>query len=80
MKKRTKKSISYGIERALLSDVLPYETPLIFSNRHLFKILTKYKVKFQDNTVAWVRCKENSVIKRVISKLMVTGINLLYFL
>ena len=31
-------------ERVLLSDVLPYETPVTFSNRHLYEFLSKNKI------------------------------------
>ncbi len=42
MKKRKKIKLSYGKERVLFSDVLPYECPMIFSNRYLYRFLTKY--------------------------------------
>lgn len=42
MKKRKKIKLSYGKERVLFSDVLPYECPIIFSNRCLYRFLTKY--------------------------------------
>ncbi len=67
MKNKTKKPISYGIERALLSDVLPYETPIIFSNRHFYQILVNHKIKFHNNSISWVNCKDNLIIKKLIS-------------
>lgn len=42
MKKRKKIKLRYSKERVLFSDVLPYECPLIFSNRYLYRFLTKY--------------------------------------
>ena len=41
MKKR-KIKLSYSKERVLFSDVLPYECPIIFSNRYLYRFLAKY--------------------------------------
>lgn len=67
MKNKTKKPISYGIERALLSDVLPYETPIIFSNRHFYEILVNHKIKFNNDTISWINCRENLIIKRLIT-------------
>ncbi|MCF6359214.1 MAG: RNA-directed DNA polymerase [Cyclobacteriaceae bacterium] len=66
-KNKTKKPISYGIERALLSDVLPYETPIIFSNRHFYQILVNHKIKFQNDSISWINCKDNLIIKRLIA-------------
>ena len=43
MKKQKKIKLKYGKERVLFSDVLPYETPLTFSNRYLYRFISKYK-------------------------------------
>lgn len=40
---RKKVPISYSKERVVLSDVLPYETPVTFSNRYFYKYLLKHK-------------------------------------
>ena len=42
MRKRKKIKLSYSKERVLFSDVLPYECPIIFSNRYLYRFLSKY--------------------------------------
>lgn len=42
MRKRKKIKLSYRKERVLFSDVLPYECPIIFSNRYLYRFLAKY--------------------------------------
>ena len=42
MKCRKKVKLSYSKERVLFSDVLPYECPIIFSNRYLYRFLAKY--------------------------------------
>lgn len=41
-RKRKKIKLSYSKERVLFSDVLPYECPIIFSNRYLYRFFTKY--------------------------------------
>ena len=42
MRKRKKIKLNYTKERVLFSDVLPYECPIIFSNRYLYRFLAKY--------------------------------------
>lgn len=42
MKHRKKIKLSYSKERVIFSDVLPYECPIIFSNRYLYRFLAKY--------------------------------------
>lgn len=42
MRKRKKIKLRYSKERVLFSDVLPYECPIIFSNRYLYRFLSKY--------------------------------------
>lgn len=42
MRTRKKIKLSYCKERVLFSDVLPYECPIIFSNRYLYRFLAKY--------------------------------------
>ena len=42
MRKRKKIKLNYSKERVLISDVLPYECPIIFSNRYLYRFLAKY--------------------------------------
>lgn len=39
--------------RVLLSDVLPYELPIIFSNRHLFHFLKKYNIHILGENLYW---------------------------
>ncbi len=51
--KRKYKRIKYKKERAVLSDILPFEIPLIFSNRHFYRFLVAYGVEIIDNKVCW---------------------------
>ncbi|MFC6263917.1 antiviral reverse transcriptase Drt3b [Flavobacterium panici] len=60
MKKRKKKILKYSKERAILSDVLPYETPITFSNRHLYNFLTLNKVNLNGDFISWEKSKNDS--------------------
>jgi hypothetical protein len=51
--KRKKIELKYKKERVVFSDVLPYETPLIFSNRHFYRFLVKHKIRVEDNNLLW---------------------------
>lgn len=51
--KRKKIELKYKKERVVFSDVLPYETPLIFSNRHFYRFLVKYKISVNNNKLCW---------------------------
>lgn len=42
IKRKKKIKLNYSKERVLFSDVLPYECPIIFSNRYLYRFLSKY--------------------------------------
>ena len=66
-KTRNKRPISYRIERVILSDVLPYETPIVFSNRHFYDILNKYEIKFKNGIINWRKCNQDEIIKSTLS-------------
>ena len=51
--RRKKIELKYKKERVVFSDVLPYETPLIFSNRHFYRFLVKYNIRTEDNKICW---------------------------
>ena len=48
---KKKKYISYPKERAVLADVLPYETPITFSNRHFYNFLVKNNIGFNGSKI-----------------------------
>lgn len=56
MSTRKKIKLKYKNERVLLSDVLPYETPLIFSNRYFYRFLVSNGVKIQGEFLYWNEC------------------------
>lgn len=39
MKRRKKIKLQYKKERVVFSDILPYELPIIFSNRYFYRFL-----------------------------------------
>lgn len=47
MRRRRKIRLRYKKERVVFSDVLPYELPIIFSNRYFYRFLIKYGVYAQ---------------------------------
>ncbi|GGD82635.1 hypothetical protein GCM10011514_53390 [Emticicia aquatilis] len=48
---KKKKYIKYPKERAILSDVLPYEIPITFSNRYFYRFLLDNKIEVIDNNI-----------------------------
>ena len=66
MKKQKKITLKYGKERVLFSDVLPYETPLTFSNRYFYRFISKYKFyideKRDDQGKLFITIKPNKEI------------------
>ncbi|NVJ99414.1 MAG: RNA-directed DNA polymerase [Alphaproteobacteria bacterium] len=45
--------LAYQKERALLSDMLPYELPITVSNRHLYKFILENLVHFSGTEIRW---------------------------
>jgi hypothetical protein len=46
--------LKYKKERAILSDVLPYETPLTFTNWHFYNFLLRYKIRYNADKIEWL--------------------------
>lgn len=59
---RKKVPITYSKERVVLSDVLPYETPVTFSNRYFYKYLLKHK-KSESNAI--FKAKQNKAYAQI---------------
>lgn len=52
--RRIKKKLRYKKERVLLSDTLPYELPLMFSNRGFYRFLVKNGIEIdEEDTLKW---------------------------
>ncbi|MBX3164738.1 MAG: RNA-directed DNA polymerase [Bacteroidetes bacterium] len=52
MRKRKKKYIKYKKERVILSDVLPFEVPITFSNRNFYDFLLSCKIAVEGEKIA----------------------------
>ena len=65
MRKRKKIKLSYSKERVLFSDVLPYECPIIFSNRYLYRFLAKYLWISQEQRIGSGTCNILTQSKRL---------------
>jgi hypothetical protein len=51
---RKKILLKYKKERSVLSDVLPYETPITFTNWHFYDFLLSYKIRYHDGKIEWL--------------------------
>src|SRR5690554_2198702 len=45
----------YKKERCLLSDVLPFEIPISFSNRHFYSFVLRHRISVEDNAIVWLK-------------------------
>lgn len=63
---RRKIRIPYSKERVLLSDVLPYETPITFSNRHFYNYVLKRKKAKRNSNFRKNHCKAFSEIENIL--------------
>lgn len=59
--KRKKIKLRYKAERVLFSDVLPYELPVIFSNRYFYRFLIENEVKLENGNVKYKANAEQAV-------------------
>ncbi|MCE9663257.1 RNA-directed DNA polymerase [Halomonas sp. M5N1S17] len=56
MKRKIK--LNYTKERALISDVLPYEIPLTFSNRHFYEFVSRNDFEYKNGVFEWrAKCR-----------------------
>lgn len=46
-------SINFPIQRVVLSDVLPYEVPIVFSNKHFYRFLCEHNIRFLESKIEW---------------------------
>jgi len=70
--KRKKIPINYSKERVILSDVLPFEIPITYSNRHFYNFLVKNKIRLitsPDGSKKIVWQDENSFIGEILKLL-----------
>lgn len=74
MARRRRIAIDGHAERALLSDVLPYELPPTFSNRHFFDFVTENHIEVEGNTISWMG--DDGALKPVIKLALGIGKNM----
>ena len=72
MRNKKKKYIKFKKERVILSDILPFEVPVTFSNRHLYSYLLSCKIKLEGEKISIN--KNNTPANQEIVKLLF-GIN-----
>ncbi|MGV8842690.1 MAG: antiviral reverse transcriptase Drt3b [Pseudomonas sp.] len=53
MSRKKALSINFPVERVVLSDVLPYEVPIVFSNRYFYRFLCEHSIKIHGNRISW---------------------------
>ena len=70
--KKKKRYLKYKKERVILSDVLPYEIPITFSNRYLYSFLIQNKIKIEGDRVV-IGKNANDINKEIVKLLF--GIN-----
>lgn len=47
--------LPYKKERCLLSDVLPFEIPISFSNRHFYAFILRNRISIDRNAILWLK-------------------------
>jgi hypothetical protein len=65
---KKKKYIKFKKERVILSDILPFEMPVTFSNRHFYSYLLSCKIKLDGEKISIN--KNNSPVNQEIVKLL----------
>ena len=53
MPRRRRINLKYRKENSLLSDVLPYEVPLTFTNRHFYDFVVSNGIEYKDGEICW---------------------------
>lgn len=60
--------LPYKKERCLLSDVLPFEIPISFSNRHFYEFVLRHRVQKIGETIVWL--KSTPTLDRIVCLLL----------
>lgn len=69
MRRSRRKYVKYKKERVILSDVLPYEVPLTFSNRHLYDYVLSRRIEIDGEKIS-VGKRFNNIVDQEIVKLL----------
>lgn len=71
--KRKLIKLKYRKERVLLSDILPYEIPLCFSNKGLYAFLLENNIVIKDGKICLAKVKHNKDVIQTVLALMFGG-------
>lgn len=61
---KRKINLPYKKERCLLSDVLPYEVPITFSNRNIYEFILRNRIELKGKELIWL--KGSDTLQRII--------------
>lgn len=64
---KQKRYITNKKQRVVLSDILPFETPATFSNRHFYEFLISNKIELVDDKIKW---HSDNIVTKTIIKLL----------
>src|SRR5690554_1619416 len=63
-----------NFKNVVLSDVLPYEIPVIFSNRRFYNFINKYEFSHKDNIINYnCKNKKNEQLLKEVSSILFGG-------
>lgn len=68
-KKKKALSINFPVARVVLSDVLPYEVPIVFSNRYFYKFLCDHQIRTDGKKIYWRSDGNDNALGRLIGML-----------
>ncbi len=71
----SRKKINLTKNRVLLSDTLPFETPITFSNRKLYRFLNKFDVHISGEHILWIKDKSANIIMSLLNGSEINKIN-----
>jgi len=64
MPRRKKITLKYRKENSILSDVLPYEVPVTFTNRHFYDFIVSNGVEYKNERIYW--CQDDKALDQII--------------
>ncbi len=71
---RKKVELKYKKERVILSDVLPYEMPVTFSNSYFYNFILQYNIEFVNDSIIWD--EDDNALDEIVKLLFGLGPNL----
>lgn len=71
MPRRKKITLKYRKENSILSDVLPYEVPVTFTNRHFYDFIVSNGIEYKNERIYW--CPDDKALDQIIRLLFGIG-------